>query len=236
MSDNSITLLNHIQTMARSIAASNMFGNASVEAWSALMFIAHAEGKHPASVARDYHIINGRPSLRAEAILARFQQAGGSVEWSKISDNEVVGVFKHPQGGAITVTWNIERAQKAELRSPMWKKFPQQMLRARAVSEAVRAIYPVVLCGFYDEAEVRDMPPIETETTQKPVHKIETPFDFDAWRDDIGTIDTIDALIKHYSDHKHRMTPEQNEQAKELCRNRRAAIEQPATIEVPDNA
>jgi hypothetical protein len=224
MSDNSITLLNHIQTMARSIAASNMFGNASVEAWAALMFIAHAEGKHPASVARDYHIINGRPSLRSEVILARFQQAGGSVEWSKLSDNEVVGVFKHPQGGEITITWNMERAQKAELRSPMWKKFPQQMLRARAVSEAVRAIYPVVLCGFYDEAEVRDMPPIETR------------FAFDAWCDDIGTIDTYDALMNHYNDHKHRMTPEQSEQAKELCRNRRAAIEQSATIEVQDNA
>jgi hypothetical protein len=66
--------------------------------------------------------------------------------------------------------------------------------------------------------------------------KPEYVFDFDSWCDEVGTIDRYDALMKYYNDHKHRMTPEQNEQAKELCRNRRAAIEQPATIEVPDNA
>ena len=35
---------------------------------------------------------------KADAILARFQAAGGKVEWKTYTDDEVTGVFSHPQG------------------------------------------------------------------------------------------------------------------------------------------
>lgn len=149
-----------IEVMAQAVAKSGLFGLRTAEQAMALMLIAQAEGQHPAIAARDYHIIQGRPALRADAMLARFQAAGGAVRWVDYTDDKVTGVFSHPQGGEITVTWDMARAKKAGLGGKdNWMKFPRQMLRARCISEGVRSVYPGVVVGTYTEEEVEDMPP-----------------------------------------------------------------------------
>lgn len=155
MSDKAVALFDAITSMAKSFAASNLFGQNKPEVWASLMFIAHAEGKHPASVAREYHFIDGKPTLRAEAMLARFQESGGRVAWLESSDEKVAAQFIHPQGGEITIEWTIARAIKAGLSTrKVWANHPQQMLRARTISEGVRALYPVVLNGMYTPQEI----------------------------------------------------------------------------------
>ena len=67
------------ERMATAIAKSGLFGLKDTTQVLALMAVAQAEGRHPASVAKDYHIIQGRPALKADAILARFQAAGGKI-------------------------------------------------------------------------------------------------------------------------------------------------------------
>jgi len=70
-----------MQGMAEAIAKSGLFGMKDTNSVLALMAVAQAEGLHPATAARDYHIIQGRPALKADAMLARFQAAGGKVDW-----------------------------------------------------------------------------------------------------------------------------------------------------------
>lgn len=82
-----------IEKMGTAVARSGLFGIKTQEQAVALMLIAQAEGLHPAIAARDYHVIQGRPALKADAMLARFQQAGGKVEWKTYTDAEVTGVF-----------------------------------------------------------------------------------------------------------------------------------------------
>ena len=81
--------VDQIQTMANAVVKSQLFGMKTVEQATALMLIAQAEGYHPALAARDYHIIQGRPTLKAETMMARFQQQGGKVEWKTLTDKEV---------------------------------------------------------------------------------------------------------------------------------------------------
>ena len=50
-----------MQSMAQALAVSGLFGFKRPEEAMALMLVAQAEGRHPAIVARDYHIINGKP-------------------------------------------------------------------------------------------------------------------------------------------------------------------------------
>jgi hypothetical protein len=122
------------------------------------MLVAQAEGRNPFEAARDYHIIQGRPALKADSILARFQQAGGSVRWIELTDNKAVAEFSHPQGGKITIDWDIERAKMAGLVSKdSWKNYPRAMLRARVISEGVRTVFPGVCVGTYTVEEVQDM-------------------------------------------------------------------------------
>ena len=146
-----------MQTMAVAVAKSNLFGMKTPDQALALMLIAQAEGMHPAIAARDFHIIQGHPALKSDAMLARFQMAGGKVEWTCYTDSKVEGKFSHPAGGTVTIDWTMERAKAAGLGGKdNWKNYPRQMLRARVISEGIRTVFPGRVTGFYCPEEVQD--------------------------------------------------------------------------------
>lgn len=149
--------VNDIEKMATVMTQSKFFGFTKPEEAMALMLIAQAEGKHPASAAQEYHVIQGKPALKADAMLARFQAAGGKVQWGELSDNRVEATFSHASGGSIKVDWDMDRAKAAGLGGKgMWSKYPRQMLRSRVISEGVRMVYPGVATGIYTPEEVQD--------------------------------------------------------------------------------
>jgi len=149
-----------IMRMAETIAKSKLFGVTQVDQVVALMLMAEAEGRHVASAMQDYSVIQGKPSLKAEAMLARFQQAGGKVKWTELSDTRVAAIFSHSQCEPVEIDWDMQRARMAGLGGKdMWKKFPRQMLRARVISEGVRTAYPGALGGMYAPEEVIDFEP-----------------------------------------------------------------------------
>lgn len=147
-----------MEKMAAVIAQSGLFGVKSQVQALALMLIAQSEGLHPATAARDYNVIQGRPALKADAMLAKFQSAGGKVEWIEYTEKRCEAAFSHQQGGKVTVSWTLEMARAAGLTDKnIWKQYPRAMLRARVISEGIRTVYPAVLCGLYTPEEVRDM-------------------------------------------------------------------------------
>ena len=148
-----------IEKMAGAIAKSKMFGMKTTEEAFALMLIAQAEGMHPAIAARDYHVIQGRPTLKADAMLARFQNAGGKVQWDVYTDAEVTGTFSHPQGGSLKLTWTFAQAKSIGLTGKdNWKNYPRAMLRARCISEGIRTVYPGCVVGTYTAEEIEEIP------------------------------------------------------------------------------
>jgi hypothetical protein len=146
-----------IERMARAVAASKLFGVKSPEEALSLMLIAQAEGRHPASAANDYNIIQGRPAKKADAMLRDFLSAGGKVQWISLDDKRAEATFSHPAGGTVTIAWDIERAKRAALSGKdMWAKYPRQMLRSRVVSEGIRTVFPGATSGMYVPEEVQD--------------------------------------------------------------------------------
>ena len=157
---NAIVPLGDIERMAFAVSKSNLFGVKTPEQALALMLVAQAEGMHPAIAATHYHVINGRPTLKADAMLSRFQAAGGTVNWKTYTDAEVTGTFSHPQGGRVDITWTVAQAQTAGLtKNPTWRQYPRQMLRSRCISEGIRTVYPGVTVGVYTPEEVSDFAP-----------------------------------------------------------------------------
>jgi hypothetical protein len=156
-----IVSFTEMDQMAGAIAASGLFGMKDKNSVLALMAVAQAEGLHPASAARDFHIIQGRPALKADAMLARFQNAGGIVDWKEYTDERVTGIFKHPNGGSLEVTWTIDQARSIGLVKPGsgWQKFPRAMLRSRCISEGIRSVFPGSVTGYYTPEEVSDFEP-----------------------------------------------------------------------------
>ena len=150
-----------IEKMATAVAASKLFGVKNPQEAIALMLVAQAEGMHPATAARDYHVIQGRPALKADAMLARFQAAGGKVEWKDYTDEKVTGVFSHPQGGQLELTWTMQQAKSIGIANKdNWRNYPRAMLRARCISEGIRSVYPGCVVGTYTPDEVEDFKPV----------------------------------------------------------------------------
>jgi len=146
-----------IETMAKAITKSGLFGIKSPDQAVALMLVAQSEGRHPASVASEFDIIQGRPALKSQAALARFQAAGGKIQWTSRGPTKCAAKFSHAQGGELEITWTMDRANAAGLTGKQtWKQYPDQMLSARVVAEGVRAVFPACLNGVYLAEEVQD--------------------------------------------------------------------------------
>jgi hypothetical protein len=187
--------VDQVERMALAVAKSGLFGVKTPDQAMALMLIAQAEGLHPAIAARDYHVINGRPALRADAMLARFQNAGGSVRWGEYTDRRVVGTFSHPQGGSVEVAWTVDMAAAAGLtKNPTWKSYPRQMLRARCVSEGIRTVFPGVVVGTYTPEEDEDEPARHGPAAVEMVEEVLTFSDVMARIDDAQSVDDLNAL------------------------------------------
>jgi hypothetical protein len=167
-----------IETMAKAITKSGLFGIKSPEQAVALMLVAQSEGRHPASVASEFDIIQGRPALKSQAALARFQAAGGKIQWTSRGPSKCSAKFAHAQGGELEITWTMERANAAGLTGKAtWRQYPDQMLSARVVAEGVRAVFPACLNGVYLAEEVQDFDskPTNIRTTAPVVLKEATP-------------------------------------------------------------
>lgn len=190
MSDNQIAVVtfSEMEKLAHSVAASGLFGLKTKEQAMALMAIAQAEGMHPASAAMQYNIIQGKATLTAEAIMARFLKTGGKVEWHEYNDEKVSATFSHPVGGTVKIDWDMQRAKKAGLAGKdNWIKWPRNMLKARVISEGARMVNPGSTNNFYTPDEVEDfntLPPKKQKPDlpeliqqQPQQQKIETMYD-----------------------------------------------------------
>ena len=120
------------------------------------------EGITPLEFARTYHIINGRPSMRADMMSAKFRAAGGKVKWINLGDDgkkaEADFTF---DGQTLLIVYTIEDARavvgdKVDKADSNWKKDRGAMLRARLITKAVRIMAPELIAGVYTPEELED--------------------------------------------------------------------------------
>lgn len=169
--------LMEVKECAQIMSGNKLFGMTKEELLP-LMLLCQAEGIHPAMAVRKYHVIMGRPSMKAEAMLSEFQKAGGRVKFLERSNTACRAEFSHPQGGSLEISYTIEDAKRAGLTTKsnsLWGKYPRQMLHARCVSEGIRSVYPAIVCGMYTPEEVRDFDDTPSYQPQEPAAtKVET--------------------------------------------------------------
>jgi hypothetical protein len=166
MEEKAIVPYSDMEKMAAVMGKSMLFGK-SGDQLLALMLIAQSEGIHPARAAQEYDVIQGRPALKGVSALARFQEAGGKVEWKERSDAKAEAIFSHPQSSPVLVTWDMAKASRMGLATKdNWKKQPGIMLQWRCVAEGVRVCYPACLNRMYLVEEVQDFEPVRNVTPE----------------------------------------------------------------------
>jgi hypothetical protein len=149
--------------MGEMIWASGMFGCVKPEQGMVLAMQCLAEGKAPLELAKTYHIIEGKLTMRADAMLGRYLTTGGKVKWITRSDVEVRAIWSK-DGNDVEISSTIEEYTKNGIAcgkdgrtlKTNWQKFPRQMLTARNVSEAIRLLAPQIISGIYTPEEVSD--------------------------------------------------------------------------------
>ena len=163
-----------IREMGEMIAGSGMFGCTKAEQGMVLAMQCLAEGKAPLELAKTYHILDGKLSMRADAMLGRFLATGGEVQWVR-RDNEVVdALWSYGKSKDVPIKCSIDDMKNngvamdrtGKFLKTNWQKFPRQMLTARVISEAVRLLAPQLVAGVYTPEEVQDF-----VTESKPVHQ-----------------------------------------------------------------
>ncbi|TCD00707.1 hypothetical protein EYB45_10970 [Erythrobacteraceae bacterium CFH 75059] len=148
--------LEQVERVANAMARSAAFGVKDPHTALILCLLAQDEGRSAVAAARDYHVINGTPTKKADAMLRDFLASGGRVEWHHLTDEVADATFSHPAGGSVRIVWDEQRVEQAQLKNPMHTKFPRQMKRSRCVSEGVRTVYPGATSGLYVPEEVAD--------------------------------------------------------------------------------
>ena len=185
-----------VEKLGEIIASSGMFGCSKVEQGQVLALQCLSERKPPLELAKTYHVIDGKLSMRSDAMLAKFQISGGSVKWTRRDDKVVEATFTL-KNNSLTFTAKLEDfvangvaiGRDGKLKDN-WRKFTRQMLTARVISEAVRLLAPEVVFGVYTPEEVSDFnspAPLVQSSTITEVPAIEVEF---------TTIQKLEALLE----------------------------------------
>jgi len=184
-----------VEKLGEIIASSGMFGCSKVEQGQVLALQCLSQRKPPLEMAKTYHVIDGKLSMRSDAMLAKFQISGGSVKWTRRDDKVVEATFTL-KNNSLTFTAKLEDfvsngvaiGRDGKLKDN-WRKFTRQMLTARVISEAVRLLAPEVVFGVYTPEEVSDF--------NSPASIVETkPIEIPAIEVEFTTIQKLEALLE----------------------------------------
>lgn len=140
------------------------------EAVLAALLSGAERGLGPMESLRSINVIEGKPSLSAEAMRALVLAAGHEIEIIESNANKATLVGR--RAGSTTTsppfTWTIDRARRANLTNKdNWRKYPEAMLLARASTDLCRAVFPDVIAGLASTEEVDDTVPVAVATTTK---------------------------------------------------------------------
>jgi hypothetical protein len=131
------------------------------------------EGITPLEFAKTYHIINGRPSMRADMMHAKFRGAGGKVSWINMGDDgkAAEATFEF-DGQTQQMKYTIEDAKnvvgdKLDKPDSNWRKDRGAMLRARLITKAIRILAPELIAGVYTPDELEDSGAVSTPAPAK---------------------------------------------------------------------
>lgn len=124
-------------------------------------------GLAPMQSVRALVLIKGKPTLSADAMGALVKSRRDVCEYLLLRTSDATkAVYETKRVGdpaATTMGFTIEEARTAKLNGDNWQKFPNAMLRARALSAICRAVYPDLLLGVYEPDELareeRDVTP-----------------------------------------------------------------------------
>lgn len=131
-------------------------------------------GLPPLQSLQNIAVINGRPSIYGDAMLALVKNSGLMEQFVESRDGDTATCeLKRVGEPSVTRSFSIPNAKTAGLwgKQGPWTQYPDRMLQMRARSWALRDVFPDVLRGLYIAEEAQDIP--EDKPEYKPQRRVE---------------------------------------------------------------
>lgn len=138
----------------------------------------HEIGLPPLQAMQNIAVINGRPSLWGDAVLALVRGSGKLEMIDERIENEVAICRVKRKGEIEQVrTFSMAEAKQAGLigKQGPWSQYPNRMLQMRARAFAMRDVFPDVLKGIAVAEEVQDVEAVPSQPSAYVAPAIEAP-------------------------------------------------------------
>lgn len=138
----------------------------------------HEIGLPPLQAMQNIAVINGRPSLWGDAVLALVRGSGKLEMIDERIENEVAICRVKRKGELEQVrTFSMAEAKQAGLlgKQGPWSQYPNRMLQMRARAFAMRDVFPDVLKGIAVAEEVQDVEAVPSQPSAYVAPAIEAP-------------------------------------------------------------
>lgn len=117
------------------------------------------------------YFVGGKVELSGNAMNAIIRSKGHSVQkHSSWTPECCVLIGKRADNGdTMTVQFSMAEAKKAGLNTPVWSKYPEDMLFWRALSRLARQLFPDVIKGCYVQGEIQEDLMLRDTPRREPV-------------------------------------------------------------------
>lgn len=129
-------------------------------------------GLKPLQALQNISVVNGRPSLWGDGMIALCKQHP-DWEWAQETFDSVTQtakcVIKRRGQPEVIQEYSVEKAKRANLwgKAGPWQQYPERMLQLRARGFALRDAFPDALKGLISTEEARDYPAREDLSKEK---------------------------------------------------------------------
>ena len=159
--------------LAESMFRSKMFGVSSPEQAMVVLMTGLELGFSPAQAFRGIHVINNKPTLSADMMVAVCKSRPDVCHYFRMVEttDERATYETHRVGepGPQRITFTSADAKRAGLLSnPTHQKYPGPMLRARSSSALARMVYSDLILGLYTPDEIESIPTPERSAPAIP--------------------------------------------------------------------
>jgi len=193
--DRAANVADFLINVGRAIHSSGMFGCESPSQGYVLALECAARKMPPLALAERYHLIKGKLSMKAEAMLADFDRDGSHEIIERSPEKAAVKLVRNRKSHIFELSWDdaakepfVYEGKEADVIAKLaaggggLKIKPKyatprsrcQMLWARVVSDGVRAMAPDVITGHYTPEEIADMVDVDVLPSE-PVGEEDAP-------------------------------------------------------------
>lgn len=201
-----------LMKLATMAATSGLAKVSSPEQAATIIMTGLELGLTPMQALRGIYVVEGRPFLSADMMVALVRQSGQCVEWDVVEKTDTRCTIRAQRVGGKPIERGFTRedAQRANLKS-VHASYPATMLYHRCCATICRELWPDILLGMYASEEQGDEvsfqpssrvvasrpEPVVVDvavTTEAPAAPVPAPSASRDWSAEIAATESVEAL------------------------------------------